>query len=59
MNTFADTLWNEFAVETDEHLALLRAAGCDQVQGYLFSRPRPLSELDFDLVAPTKRHEVA
>jgi EAL domain-containing protein (putative c-di-GMP-specific phosphodiesterase class I) len=34
-------------VETPEQLALLRAAGCGQAQGYLFSRPRPLAELDF------------
>ena len=28
-------------VETAEHLSRLRAAGCDAVQGYLFSRPVP------------------
>jgi diguanylate cyclase (GGDEF)-like protein len=33
-------------VETREQLALLRAAGCSQAQGYLFSRPVPASELD-------------
>jgi EAL domain-containing protein (putative c-di-GMP-specific phosphodiesterase class I) len=26
-------------VETDRHLAFLRAYGCDKAQGYLFSRP--------------------
>ena len=30
-------------VETEEQLATLRREGCLQVQGYLFSRPRPLS----------------
>ncbi len=33
-------------VETVEQLAFLTANGCDQVQGYLFSRPLPISELD-------------
>jgi len=32
-------------VETPEQLALLRQFGCDQVQGYLISKPLPLSEL--------------
>ncbi|HEY4775603.1 MAG TPA: EAL domain-containing protein [Xanthobacteraceae bacterium] len=32
-------------VETAEQLALLRAAGVDQVQGFLFSRPCPATEL--------------
>ncbi len=34
-------------VETAEQLELLRAAGCTQAQGYLFGRPRPISELNF------------
>jgi EAL domain-containing protein (putative c-di-GMP-specific phosphodiesterase class I) len=32
-------------VETPEQLALLRDFGCDQVQGYLISRPLPLEQL--------------
>ena len=32
-------------VETEEQLAILRAAGCPQAQGYLFSRPKPAAEL--------------
>ncbi|AJO81431.1 bifunctional diguanylate cyclase/phosphodiesterase [Pseudomonas sp. MRSN 12121] len=32
-------------VETPEQLALLRSFGCDQVQGYLISKPLPLAEL--------------
>jgi diguanylate cyclase (GGDEF)-like protein/PAS domain S-box-containing protein len=32
-------------VETAEQLALLRAAGCREAQGYLFSRPVPAAEL--------------
>jgi len=34
-------------VETQEQLDLLRIAGVDQVQGYLFALPCPASELDF------------
>jgi EAL domain-containing protein (putative c-di-GMP-specific phosphodiesterase class I) len=29
-------------VETAEQLELLRRKGCDQVQGYLISRPNPI-----------------
>ncbi|UMY18153.1 EAL domain-containing protein [Methylobacterium organophilum] len=32
-------------VETPEQLARLREEGCDEVQGYLFSRPVPAAEL--------------
>ncbi len=32
-------------VETEEHLARVRAAGCHEVQGYLFSKPVPAREL--------------
>ena len=32
-------------VETEEQLERLRDEGCTEVQGYLFSRPRPASEL--------------
>jgi EAL domain-containing protein (putative c-di-GMP-specific phosphodiesterase class I) len=34
-------------VETRQQFELLRAAGCTQAQGYLFSRPRPAAELTF------------
>jgi EAL domain-containing protein (putative c-di-GMP-specific phosphodiesterase class I) len=33
-------------VETSEQLALLRLEGCTEVQGYLFSPPRPASEIE-------------
>jgi diguanylate cyclase (GGDEF)-like protein len=32
-------------VETEEQLEILRAEGCVQVQGYLFSKPKPLAEI--------------
>ena len=34
-------------VETSEQFALVRAAGCKQVQGFLFSRPLPAAQLRF------------
>lgn len=33
-------------VETSEQLALLRSEGCNEVQGYFFSPPRPASEVE-------------
>jgi EAL domain-containing protein (putative c-di-GMP-specific phosphodiesterase class I) len=33
-------------VETSEQLALLRTEGCTEVQGYLFSPPRPAAEVE-------------
>jgi diguanylate cyclase (GGDEF)-like protein/PAS domain S-box-containing protein len=33
-------------VETVEQLEILRAEGCDQVQGYLISRPNPISHFE-------------
>jgi EAL domain-containing protein (putative c-di-GMP-specific phosphodiesterase class I) len=35
-------------VETAEQLQFLRTAGCQLGQGYLFSRPVPLSQLSFE-----------
>ena len=34
-------------VETKQQFELLRAAGVNQVQGYLFGRPSPIADLDF------------
>lgn len=41
-------------VETEEQLALVRAAGCTLVQGYLFGKPMPLHRLDFDRAEMSK-----
>ena len=32
-------------VETEAQLAHLRDEGCTEVQGYLFSKPKPVAEL--------------
>jgi sensor c-di-GMP phosphodiesterase-like protein len=32
-------------IETHEQLALLTDTGCDEVQGYLFGRPKSLEEI--------------
>ncbi len=48
-------------VETNEQLELLRSFGCDQVQGYLISRPLPLAELQAYLqlgLAPLLRQKL-
>jgi diguanylate cyclase (GGDEF)-like protein len=41
-------------VETTEQFELVRTAGCQLAQGYLFGRPVPLHELNFD-VSDAKR----
>ena len=46
-------------VETDEQLALLRSEGCTEVQGYLFSAPRPASDVERLLAEQSRRREVA
>ena len=45
-------------VETEEQFEYLRAAGVDLVQGYLFGRPVPISQIDLNAV-PAPRNKVA
>jgi diguanylate cyclase (GGDEF)-like protein len=40
-------------VETDEQRVLLRLAGCDEMQGFLFAKPRPAEAIDKVLARPT------
>jgi EAL domain-containing protein (putative c-di-GMP-specific phosphodiesterase class I) len=51
-------------VETEEQLEYMRAAGVNLVQGYLFGRPVPLSQLDLSdrprgVTAPSPQVRVA
>ena len=46
-------------VETIEQHHLLRLAGATSLQGYLFERPCPLSEIDFEHVHHGERIEDA
>jgi EAL domain-containing protein (putative c-di-GMP-specific phosphodiesterase class I) len=41
-------------VESDEQRVLLRLAGCDEMQGYLFARPKPAAEIDRALAGETR-----
>jgi EAL domain-containing protein (putative c-di-GMP-specific phosphodiesterase class I) len=41
-------------IETEEQRALVRLAGCDEMQGYLFAKPAPREEID-RIVAPGNR----
>jgi diguanylate cyclase (GGDEF)-like protein/PAS domain S-box-containing protein len=42
-------------VETDAQFELLRREGCTQAQGYLFSKPRPVAEVETMLSRPRAR----
>jgi diguanylate cyclase (GGDEF)-like protein len=41
-------------IENEEQRVLLRLAGCDEMQGYLFARPGPASEIDAALARTAK-----
>ena len=44
-------------VETEAQLAILASEGCDEVQGYLFGRPRPIEEYAKLVGAPTRSEQ--
>jgi len=46
-------------VETEQQFEMLRATGINTVQGYLFGRPCPVSELNFTSEAAGNRAERA
>ncbi|WP_019412599.1 EAL domain-containing protein [Paenisporosarcina sp. TG20] len=37
-------------VETEEQLNLVRKLGCDMIQGYYYSKPLPIDEIDLWVV---------
>lgn len=41
-------------VETEEQLSRLREEGCNEVQGYLFSQPRPAAEIPAMMQSPER-----
>ncbi len=41
-------------VETEQQKEMLRSLGCTEMQGFLFSRPRPVAEIR-TLLSPTNR----
>mgnify|MGYP000241636870 CR=1 FL=1 len=45
-------------VETEQQRVLLRLAGCDEMQGYLFAKPAPAKTID-RLLAQAKQHAAA
>jgi diguanylate cyclase (GGDEF)-like protein len=48
------TITTAEGVETEQQLEYMRAAGVDLVQGYLFGRPVPISQLDLYNTPPPK-----
>jgi EAL domain-containing protein (putative c-di-GMP-specific phosphodiesterase class I) len=54
-----DILTTAEGVETEQQFEMLRAAGVNLIQGYLFGRPCPASELSFAEVDEDRAMESA
>jgi EAL domain-containing protein (putative c-di-GMP-specific phosphodiesterase class I) len=54
-----DILTTAEGVETEQQFEILRAAGVNLIQGYLFGRPCPASELSFAAVGESRAMESA
>jgi EAL domain-containing protein (putative c-di-GMP-specific phosphodiesterase class I) len=46
-------------VETEHQRVLLRLAGCDEMQGFLFAKPAPAKAIDRLLVQATAGRQVS
>ena len=46
-------------IETEAHLEFLRVEGCDEVQGYLLGRPRPIKDQEFNMVQQPEQRKQA
>jgi diguanylate cyclase (GGDEF)-like protein len=46
-------------IETEDQRTLVRLAGCDEMQGYLFARPAPAEEIDRVLAAGRPQGDIA
>jgi EAL domain-containing protein (putative c-di-GMP-specific phosphodiesterase class I) len=46
-------------VETEEQRILLRLAGCDEMQGFLFAKPAPRAAIDRMLIGAESRKATA
>jgi EAL domain-containing protein (putative c-di-GMP-specific phosphodiesterase class I) len=44
-------------VETEEQRVLLRLAGCDEMQGFLFGQPAPAAAIDRLLAEPNQNRD--
>jgi diguanylate cyclase (GGDEF)-like protein len=53
-----DKLTTVEGIETEQQFEYMRQAGVDLAQGYLFSRPVPVSELDFTIRYPSVKQNM-
>jgi EAL domain-containing protein (putative c-di-GMP-specific phosphodiesterase class I) len=53
-----DKLTTVEGIETEQQFEYMRQAGVDLAQGYLFSQPVPVSELDFSICYPSVKQNM-